>query len=494
MEMPLELPKDLHYLNVAKDSTALMEMLSGLPSDLITFFEAACEDHPWCAIHSDFMKSCIRWITLRSFDEKLAETFVHRAATAIRKNYRFVQPYIFNNLIFEVAGAEIPQNSLLWATTSDYFHKHIRIECREKKSSTISMGNLTLEIFEQIREYVETGEVENLWRKSESEILEVFRDASEWDIPGLMMDCENLLKKYITPEDAIEKLITAHQNGWLHLKLTCMEFINGLNWGLRFETEDIQHLAVEILNFNRRTLEAFEPLSKVITHLYLGGTLAENSEFTPIIQSCKHLLGIGFGGSNAFSDKFLDIPSNIHDLDLSKCVWLNADYLKKFASVCPGIKSLNLENNYDLTYEDWGVINDFKVLDTLNISYCHQIQDEDFKIIIHACRSIKKLIMVESLQMNENMYIEMGRTMQGLTDLNISRSNISDTALVDLSTNCNDLVTLNLSRCLNITERGILEAINHFPSLRELNISNCRIPPVVLEAIKKKRPTLKLCV
>lgn len=492
MDLPLELPKELRYLGEAKDSKMLMEMLTSLPPDLITFFESACEDSSWCAKHTDFMNSAIQWITIKSFEERLMDEFAQRAATAIRKNFNILRHQIFLNLIFEVDGKQIKQNSLLWATVSDYFHKHIRIECREKKNSKISMGAMNHGIFEQIQEYVETGNVNNLWRKSEREILEVFRDASEWNIPGLMIDCEILLKKYITPENAIETLISAHKNRWLHLKLTCMEFINHLNLGIYLEIENVQNLSVEVLNFRRKTLEVFEQLSSVITHLHLGGSLAENPEFSDVIQRCPNLIGINFSGSVDFSDKFLAIPQDIQDLDLSKCTWLKGEYLQMFARACPNIKTLNLTSNYDLTYDDWTELYEFYELETLDISRCHQIKNEDFTVIFKACRMIKKLIMVECIQVEEAMFNEIGRVMSGLTDLNIARCNISDAALVDLSTKCNNLVTLNLVRCLNITEKGITEAIRHFPSLRELDISNCRIPPVVLQKMKKIRPTLKI--
>lgn len=484
MDLPEELPKELLHLRIAGDSDALMEMLSSLPPDLITFFEYACEDAAWCSLHSDFMKSCIRWITLRSFDEKLLDKFALRAATAIRKNFSFVGEDLFYNVTFEVEGRAIEQNSLLWVTTSDYFHKLIRL-AREKKSTTISMGNMPLEIFEQILEFVETGNVNNLWREGEKEIIEVFRNASNRDIPGLMNDCEILLKRYITPENAIEKLIIAHKNQWLHLKLTCMEFINNLNIGLYFDVEYIHDLVVEVLNFNRQTENKFDELKDVITHLVL-------SEYSDWIHRCTNLVGIGFCGSLEFNLKFLDIPENIKDLNLSRCVWLNGDYLKMFPSVCPGIKSLNLAQNYELTYDVWAVLVEFKHLEALDISRCHQVQNDDFDLIFRACRGLKRLTMIDCFQVNDAMFMEIGERMKGLTDLNISRCIISDVALIDLATKCEDLVTLNLSRCPNITEKGILEAVRHLPLLRELDISHNRIPPASIQTIKKTRPTLKV--
>jgi hypothetical protein len=467
MDLPSELPKELQHLRIAADSSILMEMLSSLPPDLITFFEYACEDPAWCALHKNFMKNIIQWITERSFEEKLLDEFAHRAATAIRNNFAVVKHFLFYNLNFEVEGRSVPQNSLLWATTSDYFHKHIRIACREKNSKKLVMENLSMEIFDQIQEFVETGNVSHLWRKSEQEILEVFRDASIWDIPGLMIDCEHLLKRYIDAENVFEKLITAHKNQWLHLKLTCMEFINNLNMGLRFDTDRINDLVVEVMNFRRQTSLKFEQLRQVITHLVLGGSLSEQTEFSEWIQRCSHLVGIGFSGSTEFSQKFLEIPDNIRDLDLSRCVWLNAEYLRSFANVCPGIKSLNLASNYDLNYDDWAALIEFKKLEALDISHCHQVQNDDFDVIFRACRSIRKLSMVDCFQVDDAMFIEIARGMANLTDLNISKCTISDWALIDLATKCQALVTLNISRCNNLTEKGITEAIRHLPALEE---------------------------
>jgi F-box/leucine-rich repeat protein 2/20 len=494
MDLPLELPQELHHLRIAADSSILMEMLSNLPPDLITFFEFACEDPAWCALHQDFMKNIIRWITLRSFNETLSEDFAKRAADAIRNNFAVVRPYLYYNLDFQVEGKEIPQNSLLWATTSDYFHKLIRTICREKNAKNISMGNISLEIFDQIQEFVETGNVDHLWRKSEREILEVFRDASEWDIPGLMVDCEILLKNYIDVHNVFDRLITAHRNRWLHLKLTCMEFINNLKMGLHFDIDRIQVLAVDVLNFQRPTANKFELLKDVITHLNLGDSLAEQAEFSEWIYRCTHLVGIGFAGSLEFSEKFLDIPENIQDLDLSRCVWLNGEYLRKFPLVAPRIKSLNLTSNYDLAYDDWAALIDFKSLEALEISRCHQIQDEDIHVIFRACRGLKKLTMIDCLQIDETMFIQIARAMSGLTDLNISRCNITDAALIDLSTKCQSLVTLNISRCPDVSEKGIIEAVRQMPFLQELDVTYCHIPAAAIKMIKNIKPTLKVVV
>jgi F-box/leucine-rich repeat protein 2/20 len=306
------------------------------------------------------------------------------------------------------------------------------------------------------------------------------------------VDCEIILKRYITPETVFQTLFRAHFNKWLHLKLTCMEYINNLNLGFYFDVEHIHHLSVEIFNFQRKTLAAFKHLEKVITHLNLGGSLAEDAEFTELIHQCPKLIGIGFKESDSFSEKFLEVSQTIYDLDLSKCAWLNAEYLQRFARAYPKLKSIDLSNNYDLAYDDWASLHEFKSLESVDISRCHQVKNDDFTIIFHSCRNIKKFSMVECLQVNDDLFSEIGKMMTVLTDLNISKCNISDTALVELSTRCNDLYFLNLSRCPNLSERGIMEAIRHLASLYELNVTNCRISENAIDNFKKLRPMLKI--
>ncbi len=416
MELPIELPRELYYLNVAKDEKMLLSMLMKLPPDLITFFEYACDDPKWRTNHPDFMTEIIKWITIRSFEEKLLEEFCQRAALAIRRNFADLSKYLYRNLTFSVEDQMIPQNSLLWSTESDFFHDHIRIECREKNISTIVMEHLSYEIFLQIEEFVEYGEPKNLWRKTQPEVLEVFKDATDWDFPALMEHCEHILKNYITPENIVETILMAHKNHWYHLKKTALEYFNSLRHALYFNLDNIEQLHIELFNFKNRTLKIFKELEQSITHLSMGGSLADQPEYLQVIISCPKLVGIGFRESNAFNQKFLEIPQDIKDLDLSKCHWLKGEHLKSFAERYPNIKNLSLANNTQLKYDDWSELYSFKKLEALDLSRCHQIVDDDLRIIQQACRGVKKIKVLECLHISDNFLVEAERTMPGMIE------------------------------------------------------------------------------
>lgn len=57
---------------------------------------------------------------------------------------------------------------------------------------------------------------------------------------------------------------------------------------------------------------------------------------------------------------------------------------------------------------------------------------------------------------------------------------------------CKHLITLKITRCSNLTAKGILEAANNAPNLKLLDITKCDTTEETLKKIKEARPFLEL--
>lgn len=75
--------------------------------------------------------------------------------------------------------------------------------------------------------------------------------------------------------------------------------------------------------------------------------------------------------------------------------------------------------------------------------------------------------------MNSRVVQTITVNLKHLRKLDLSFTNIDDTALYALPENCPDLASLILEECQKITEEGVYYAFRNLGRLRYLNIRNC---------------------
>lgn len=492
MESPASLPKDLEYASDVDDDASLFRILVKKPPDLISYFQCACFDEEWAKRHRGFLGESIRWMTEQFFQDKLLVDLAREAAEAMREHFHILEPLIPNNLTIVYNGHEVPANSLMWGAACEHFRTLIRQECRDKGSTKMEITDISPEIFSRIQQYIETGKVSGMWRLEPHDVIDVLRKASEWGLEGLMLLCEEDLTHYVSRSNVLETLLMAHEEEWNLLKDTCIEFINGLHVGVRFDNSRPMQLAFEFLNFDVDAMEIFDRIKFHVTRLICSGNLSEQPEFSEVIQLCPKMVCLDISRSEAFSDRLQDIPSSLEQLDVSRCAWLTHKTLKKLALVCPNLTRIHLASNVQLNYSAWSNLKDFARLQELDIANCNQMTNEDFRIVLQACRSITHLSIRGCTGLSDDAFLEIGKHLTKLTDADFSRCRISDSGLVDVITRCRQLVTLDLSRCPDLTDKGITDAVRNASNLKTINISQCNISKISVKNIRTLRPFLEV--
>lgn len=492
MEFPALMPKELLYCEAETSEDNLFALLVKKPTDLIFFFETASDDETWSELHADFMRKMIEWITAQAFNDRLSVDLCKRAVQAIHKHYAILERFIPQNIEIRLKDDSVQINSLLLAVASTFFRDILLRECRDQNASKLSFEKIPYELFSPIIVFVNTGHIPDLWKKEQNEVVALLHLGQSWRVESVVEACERTLKKYLTKENAIDKLLQAQQELWPLFKQICVDYINDFASGYRLGAPTVERLAFEFFDFSDATLAIFNRLQLFITDLICKGALSENARFGQIVRQCPKLSMLDVAGSLKLSEFFNDIPTDLQGISLAECSWLKAPTLKKMAEICPYIRHLDLSSNFQLNFGDWGELAKFKGLKSLNLSRCHQISDEDFVIILKACGPVTDLVLDECRKIGDKGFFELAKSLPRLTNLSLARCSISDSALLEIATRCRSLINLNLYRCDQLTERGLRELAKHARVLKELNLIHCNITPDTIHAIQLKHPYLHI--
>lgn len=492
MRLPALLPIELTSYGEANTEEELFSMLVKNPLQLLQFFESASDDETWSEEFANFTREALKWLTVHFYYDKLSMEFAKRAASAIQKHIKILRPFLISNIAIKLKDKEITVNNLLLGSSSDFFRNLLLRECRDKRRNILPLEDISYEIFSQVEEFIYTGTVENLWKKGQSELMAILKQVSLWEIDELAGMCEKIMSRYINRANALDTLIRAHESRMPILKSACIEFLNNLRLGMHFEHGPIQYLTFEFFEFQSRTLEIFDKVCAYITHLICGGSLIQEPAFSEVVKRCPQLISLDISRSINYSDRLLDIPESLRELDISQCAWLSDAYLRKMIQICPRLERLNLSSNVQLTFAAWADLQKLKGLKALDLSRCHQIADRDFKIILTACHDLTILKLEECSKLTDEAFFALARSLPKLIELNVARCRLSDSMLIEIASRCHNLAGLDLTRCAHISDKGIVEAVKLCPSLRILDIEQCPVSEAIVAKVRALNPALKL--
>ena len=488
MKLPSLMPDNLNYTSAASNARALYEMLQQNPDDFSRFIQSAAIDETWCLKHHAFMKLSLQWFTNQFFEDRLQIGYAKIVAGAIRKHYHVLGKWTPKNLNIEISNKKsYPISCLLMGTTSEWLRQKIRQDCRDQHSNVLSFNDLTLNIFLILEEYIEKGNVHALWSKSQEELLSILEHASEWHLTELSEECQQLQKKYIDDANVVQILIKSHEEGWHILRKSGMGFINRSDVGVRLEDSAVDQFSIEFLDFRKPALNFYESIRSIITHLTFKNRLTEDQKFTEVVHRCPKLQTICVSETNVFSDRLLDLPSNLEGLDLSKCSWLTIKNLKQLLENSPSLSSLSLGSNTQLNYTAWGLLKLLKSLEKLDITSCHQVNDQDLKVILQAGRGLTHLNLSRCTGLSDLSFFELAKYARSLVDLNLSKCSVYDAALIEIVTKCTKLTHLNLCGCATLSDRGVFEAVRFAPNLRSVDLTGCNISQKTILQLGKSR-------
>jgi hypothetical protein len=438
------------------------------------------------------MRKALAWVTEEFFQDRLMMEAAQKVSQSIREHYPALNLYLPLNLTLKLANKDITANSLLYSSSSEYLRERIRRECRDMKRKIFFLNDLSFEIFEPIHQFITRGETSDLYRFERKDLIKILNIAMLWELEELSTACQNQIKNYITRENMFEVVIKAHLKRRGVLRNACFDYINSYKLGFRLENRGLEALTFEFIDFNENSKEAFEKLREFITHLVCSGKLTEEEDFAKVVVGCPYLICLDISRSRSFSEHFKSIPESLQELEAGACQWMNDEALKALITQCPNLTRFVLTSDVSITFEGWGSLNKLEQLHVLDLTRCSQVRDEELLIILQAAKDLVNLSLEECRAITDIGFLDLPNYNSQFTHLNLARTAISDQPLIELASKCPELITLNLTRCDNITSIGAIEFVRNAPKLKELNLTSCDISRITLKEIGKIRPFLKI--
>lgn len=493
MQLPLLLPKKLVPYESAESEETLLNLLVKKPSDLLLFFEAACDDETWSEEHGELMQKVIGWFTVQIYHDQLPFEFCMRAVKAMRKHYSVLSPWIPRNITLKLKDKDLALNSLMLASTSDFFKHILQTECLEKHKTTLELSKISYEHFQPVEAYIQSGVAADLWKKRPQELMALLAYVKAWGIEELIQACEEVLGRYLTRDNVFEMLLKTHLEGWYHLKQCSISFINSLDLGFKLFLPSNEKLGAEFQSFSEATLERFQQLSQYMTDIACHGDLIDQSGFIRILKLCPNLLFLDISHTPFFSQNFYELPKELSGINLSECPWTSAESLKHFSQICPHLQKVMLCHNMHLNFSAWGELIKFKGLMSLDISNCRQLENGELAIILNGCGgALREFAMANCTKINYKGFYELAMHAKRVANLNLSYCNVTDASLVDIATHCLELTKVNLSHCTQLSEKGILALVKNAFLLDSLDITHCRVTTETINELRKIKPSLAI--
>jgi hypothetical protein len=490
--LPAFLPDALSYCNQANSEEELLNLLIQDTGNLLIFFEFMCEDETWSERHSHMICNLIEWLTVQGLYDKLTDDTYRRISCALRKHAVLFETCIPKNITIQLKDGVVTANSLLLTASAPFFKDAIRRERSENNSSKLVIPYVTCEVLNPILEFANTGFVKDLWKLPEYKIVAILRQAQSWGADPVIRECEEVLKRYITRENVFEWLVQADLEHWHYFKQLCVDFINRKELGFQLSLSAIDRLKAEFDDFSEDTLLDFQNVQGLVTDVACHGSASEHRGFVQVLKNLPRLVGVDLSRTTRFSDHFYSLPAGLSELNLSKCSWLSQSMLRKMGEICPRVKRLQLANNQQLNFAAWGELAKFKQLLALDLSECQQISNDDLSVILSAGRGVLEWNVSECKKLSESGFLEFSKKALHLTHLNLSRTQLSDTSLIELAVRCRYLRVLVALACSHLTVEGVAECVKHAPALQKLDIRLCRIPQAAVEELRFAYPYISI--
>jgi hypothetical protein len=220
----------------------------------------------------------------------------------------------------------------------------------------------------------------------------------------------------------------------------------------------------------------------------------------------KFLTNLNMSFVGHLSTDGIDIIGNtflsLKMLSLEGCPRINNDSLISIAKMTQ-LTAVNIKGCQKVTNKGINEIKRLTELEILNVANLPKITSESLNYALPYLLNLiylnisnnEKLDLMDSLDSltklrtfdisNLNLTnLEFLKANQSITSLNLSKSNIEDTHLLSLQ-ELENLKTLDLSLCKNLTPKGMIEGLKNLHQLMDLDISYTKCNSEVLKAICK---------
>lgn len=493
--MPIELPTlldpALEHYKEAVDDTALLRLLRE-SSDLAAFLTAAIDDDVWTGGHRPLVAKLIEVVTRRYFRDSLSQKEAVAIARVIRDHYDNLTGSLVHDLTLRVGEERYPINSLLFTVDSSYIRGLVLKECSERNLKELRWrdGAVSPSFLQGYLDFCNTGEFPNLRHCGRKELEAIMVTAIHCQCSVLEEEAAKGYRRYLESDTVFQLLASCYSNYWHALAVVCCEYIEELYLGIRCWVCD-QGLAVEISDSHDATLEAVQILQDQVSFLSCHNDFVDSPHFKNFLLQMGRLQGVDLSSTENFSENFDALPCQLRELNLSRCPWLDGELLDRLFTRCQQLHTLRLADNTQLTQRSWRSLCQpvLEGLETLDIGGCSQIDDADFKVLILGAKGVSSLILNGCSKITDRTFFELPRFCRGLRCLEASRCQIADMGLGEIVARC-PIEKLNLENCLNLTERGLVDAVRHATYLSYIDVTGCQVDGEKLHTLLRSSSSL----
>ena len=496
MQWPLDLPEKFAFIKGLNTSEEVFKTLIIQPDELIiAFFEWASEDEIWSHRNIDLMRALYKWLSIEFKAKRLSLAYAKRIANAFHLHQQPLKKCLLFDLAFQAEDNVINASSLLYGSASPIYLDFIRRNWSPKADKIIlKLHDISFLTIKLIDEYILTTTVEKLSQYKEEEILALMEQSEKWSLTELAILCAKVLKNYLNPDNVVQTLVMALKYGLHELSEACFEVVNNWMIGVQLKEKDNTHLVLEITALIEESQFFLQQISPYVSYLICRRKIPMKEELALVIKQFKHLKGVDFSHSLGCDPKVLESLSNLEELELADCTWLEGKTLYPVQKASPNLKSLNLGNNFQLDLYSIIPVTRWVRLLSLDLTNCHGIDDEILRNIISFCTKLRKLTLTDTQRIADNVIILFGLCCKDLIDVNLSECNqVTEAGWINMALHTPQLVSLTLRRCRGITDNAVMQILKESPSLRQLDISRCPITgESFIENMRRVYPSIRI--
>ncbi|XP_017255370.1 F-box protein At3g58530 [Daucus carota subsp. sativus] len=191
---------------------------------------------------------------------------------------------------------------------------------------------------------------------------------------------------------------------------------------------------------------------------------------TYLVKNCKNIVDLNLSGCKNISDKSLElIASNyqlLESLNLTRCVKLTDGGLQQILCKCCALRTLNLyaDSSFtDVAYKKFSLLVGLRFLDLCG---AQNLSDEGLSCVAK-CKNLVSLNLTWCVRLTDAGVISVAQGCTSLEFLSLfGIVGVTDKCLEALSTSCsNTITTLDVNGCVGIKRRSREELLQLFPRL-----------------------------
>lgn len=209
-------------------------------------------------------------------------------------------------------------------------------------------------------------------------------------------------------------------------------------------------------------------------------------------------LFLDFGECHSFEEHLKSFQRDLSVFNTSyfEIYIINTDHLPtsdilKIAKTFPTSKSISLKEVIDdeLTYLSLKLTS----LEILTLDGCSNIADKGIKSIEEHSLHLKELCLKGCVNVSEEAITSLvEKRGESLRKLELDKCNVSDALIKTLGDQCENLESLSLGCCKEITDIGVNTLAINNKKLKYLNLSSCQISDTSIKTITENLPDIEV--